>query len=103
LIKVSVLYPHQDGSRFDMAYYCEKHMPMVRQKLGAACKGLSVDQGMSGGAPGSAPVYDAIGHLLFDSLESFQSSFAPHSAEFMADVPNYTSIRPIVQISEVKL
>jgi len=103
LIRVSVLYPHQDGSRFDMEYYCQQHIPMVQRKLGSACKGASVDQGMSGGAPGSPPVYEAIGHLLFDSVGAFQSAFAPHSAEIMADIPNYTEIRPVIQISEVKM
>lgn len=103
MIKVSVLYPHQDGGRFDMAYYCQSHIPMVRKKLGSACKGASVDQGMSGGAPGSLPAYDAIGHLLFESVEAFQAAFGPHSAEIMADVANYTTIQPMIQISEVKI
>ncbi len=36
MIKVSVLYPHSDGTSFDMDYYCNNHMPMVREKLGDA-------------------------------------------------------------------
>ena len=31
MIKVSVLYPNSAGGRFDIAYYVDKHMPMVRQ------------------------------------------------------------------------
>ena len=31
----------------------------------------------------------------------FQAAFMAHSAEFMADVPNYTNIQPSIQISEV--
>ena len=103
MIKVSVLYPQQDGSRFDMAYYCQTHIPMVREKLGAACKGASVEQGLRGGAPGSLPAYVALGHLLFDTIESFQMAFAPHASTIMADIPNYTTIQPIIQISEVKM
>ena len=103
MIKVSVLYPHEDDRGFDMDYYCERHIPMVRQKLGAACKGASVDQGMSGPAPGSPPMYAAIGHLLFDSVGAFQLAVAPHQAEIMADIRNYTEIRPVIQISEVKM
>jgi len=38
MIKVSVMYPSGEGSKFDMAYYCNKHIPMVRQKFGAALK-----------------------------------------------------------------
>ena len=47
MIKVSVFYPNNEGSKFDMNYYCNTHMPMVRQKLGAACKGAAVEQGIA--------------------------------------------------------
>jgi uncharacterized protein (TIGR02118 family) len=47
MIKVSVLYPNTEGKKFDMEYYCSKHIPMVQQKLGAACKGAAVDAGLS--------------------------------------------------------
>ena len=53
MIKVSVLYPNQEGKKFDMKYYCEKHMPMVRDTLGAACKGIAVEQGLGGPTPGA--------------------------------------------------
>jgi uncharacterized protein (TIGR02118 family) len=65
MIKVSVLYANGDGRRFDMGCYLEKHIPMVRQKLGAAVKGAAVDQGLGGGEPGAPPAFLAIGHLLF--------------------------------------
>lgn len=103
MIKVSVLYPHKDGAAFNMSYYLDNHIPMVRQKLGAACKGAAVEQGLAGGAPGSKPAYAAMGHLLFDSVESFQAAFGPHAATIMADIPNYTAVQPVIQISEVKL
>ncbi|TXL81730.1 EthD family reductase [Vineibacter terrae] len=103
MIKVSVFYPRKDGAGFDMGYYVSSHMPMVRQKLGAACKGVAAEQGLAGGDPGSPPLYAAIGHLMFDSVEAFQAAFAPHAAEIMADIPNYTTIQPIIQISDVKM
>jgi uncharacterized protein (TIGR02118 family) len=103
MIKVSVLYPYRAGAKFDMDYYCKTHLPMVKNKCGAACKGIAAEQGLAGGAPGSPPTYVAMGHLLFDSVEAFQAAFGPHAAEIMADIPNYTPIQPIVQISEVKL
>lgn len=103
MIKVSVLYPNQAGSRFDMAYYLNKHIPMVQQKLGAALKGTSVEQGLGGAQPGSPPAYVAMGHLLFDSVETFQQSFGPHSEAIVGDIPNYTNAQPTIQVSEVKL
>lgn len=103
MIRVSVLYPNAEGKKFDMDYYCSKHIPMVQEKVGAACKGVIVDQGLSGARPGSTPSFIAWTHLLFDSLETFQSSFAPHTETFAADIPNFTNIEPIFQISEVKM
>jgi uncharacterized protein (TIGR02118 family) len=44
-----------------------------------------------------------VGHLLFDSVESFQTGFAPHAAEIVGDVPNYTNTRPVIQVSEIAL
>ncbi len=102
MIKVSVMYPNNQGSPFDMAYYCQTHMPLVRQRLGTALKGVAVDQGIGGEEPGSPAPYLAMGHLLFESMEAFQASFASHGEEFAADVPNYTNTQPIIQISEVK-
>jgi uncharacterized protein (TIGR02118 family) len=103
MIKVSVLYPNDTGSKFDMDYYCQKHIPMVRQKVGVACKRVDVEQGLAGGTPGSQPAYVAIGHLYFESVPAFQAAFAPHADEIMGDIPNYTNLQPIIQISEVKM
>jgi len=103
MIKVSVLYPHKEGAGFNMNYYLASHIPMVRSKLGAACKGAAVEQGVAGGAPGTQPAYAVMCHLSFDTVEAFQAAFAPHAATIMADIPNYTAIQPVIQISEVKL
>ena len=53
MIKLSVLYPNNEGSKFDMDYYCSSHMLMVQEKLGAAVKGMAVEQGLRGGEPDS--------------------------------------------------
>ena len=103
MIKVSVLYPNDEGKKFDMEYYCSKHMPMVQQKLGDACKSIAVEQGLGGGEPGSPPAYIAMGHMYFDSVEAFQTAFGPNAKDIMADVPNYTDIQPMLQVSEVKV
>lgn len=103
LIKVSVLYPNAAGCRFDMNYYLDQHMPMVQQKLGPACKRMAVEEGIAGGAPGAPATYVAMCHLYFDSIDAFQSAFAPHAQEIMADIPNYTNTQPTIQISEVRM
>jgi uncharacterized protein (TIGR02118 family) len=103
MVKVSVLYPNRQGTNFDMSYYINRHMVMVQQLLGPRLKGMSVEQGISGVQPGSSASYIAMGHLLFDSVEDFQTSFGPHTQAIVGDIPNYTNSEPIIQISEVKL
>ena len=103
MIKVSVLYPNGANSNFDMNYYLTKHIPMVKQKLGSACKHVAVEEGIAGGAQGAPATYLAAAHLTFDSVDDFQKAFAPHAEAIMGDVPNYTNTQPTVQISHIKM
>ena len=103
MVKVSVLYPNTSGATFDMAYYLNRHMPMVGQKLGDALKGMAVERGLGGGEPGTPPAYVTMAHLLFDSVDAFQRAWALHADAIIADIPDYTNTEPTVQISEVKL
>src|SRR3984893_12406945 len=49
MIKVSVMYPNTPGARFDHAYYRDKHMPLVKKRMGDSCKSYTVDKGLAGG------------------------------------------------------
>ena len=55
MIKVSVLYPGGTGSTFNMDYRLNRHIPMVREKLGTPCD----FRGMSGG-----PVFRVVDGLV---------------------------------------
>ncbi len=103
MFKVQIFYPNKPDVRFDMAYYCERHMPMVQARIGAACTGFTVDAGLGGGAPGQPALYVAVGALLVTSVEAFGAAMAQHGAEVMGDVPNYTDAAPVIQISQVKV
>ena len=103
MIKVSVFYANGEGKHFDIAYYCQKHMKLVQQLCGAPLKGMAVEHGVSGMVAGSAAPFLAMGHLYFESAEAFQAAFGPHLNEIMNDVPKYTNVQPMVQISEVKM
>jgi uncharacterized protein (TIGR02118 family) len=101
MIKVSVLYPSGDGKTFDDDYYRDRHMPMVQQLVGDKLKDYSIDRGIGGGAADAPPPFLAAGHLLFESMEDYETGFGPHTKAIMADVANYTNIRPTLQISEM--
>jgi uncharacterized protein (TIGR02118 family) len=102
MIRVSVLYATGDGKTFDHDYYVNKHMALVRERLGGlGLRRIEVDRGIAGGAPGAPAPFIAAGHLYFDSLEEFQNAMRPHGKELFADVPNFTNIQPQVQIGEI--
>jgi uncharacterized protein (TIGR02118 family) len=103
MIKVSVMYPNTPDARFDMSYYLDRHMPMVRDLMGGVLKGMNVEQGLAGGQPGAPAPYVALGHLFFESVDAFQAAFAEHGGAILADIPNYTNTQPTLQISQVKL
>lgn len=101
MIKVSVMYPYKAGARFDHGYYASKHLPMVAGKMGEACLYYTVDKGLSGGIPGSDPTFVGMCHIFCDSVDSFTASFGPHAQQILGDIPNYTDLEPVMQISEV--
>ena len=101
MIKVTILYPNGDGKKFDMDYYSTKHMPMVASLLGDSLKLFEIDKGIAGRTPNDPVPYLAIGYLYFDKLSAYQNSFRPNAEKIRGDIPNYTNIQPVVQISEV--
>ena len=103
MITVNVLYPNRDGAKFDMNYYLTSHIPMIKRVLGSALKGVVVEQGLGGGAPGTQAEFSTLCHLRFDSVEAFQQAFGPHASDIQNDIANYSSVQPVIQISDVKV
>lgn len=101
MVKVTILYENSEGRTFDMDYYSNTHMPLVAELLGDSLKLLAIDQGIAGRTPGEAIPYLAVGYLYFDTLSAYQNSFGPNAEEIVGDIPNFTNIQPVVQISEV--
>ena len=101
MIKVSVMYANTAEARFNHEYYRDKHMPLVKARMGDSCKYYTVDKGLAGGTPGTPATYVVMCNIFCDSVDAFQSGFGPHAQEIMADIPNYTDLSPVIQISEV--
>ena len=101
MIKISVMYANSATVKFDHAYYRDKHLPLIKSRMGAGLKYYTIDKGLAGGAPGAPPAYVGMCHLMCDSLEAYETSFRPHAQEIVADIRNFTTVTPITQISEV--
>ena len=66
MIKVSFLYPNEEGKQFDMDYYTGTHMPLVHQRLDSC--GLlrsEVESGVSSADPNAPAPFIAVGNLYF--------------------------------------
>jgi uncharacterized protein (TIGR02118 family) len=93
MIRLSVLYPSAEGCTFDHDYYKDSHIPLAVATWSPAS--TEIDRGLVG-------PYVAAVHFTFASHESLETAMAnPASAAVRADVPNYTNITPISQISEI--
>ena len=105
MVKISIMYPATSGAAFDMDYYLRTHMPMSIGYLSAheGFRGVSVERGVAGQDPGAPPPFVAVCHFLFESLEDFVAAFTPHAALLQGDMPNYTNITPVIQISAVEI
>ena len=103
MIKVSVLYPNVKGGKFNMDYYTTEHVALVSRLLGDSLKGATIEKGLGGAAPDSSAPYIAMGNLYFDTLEYYANSFGPNAVEIMEDLPNFTDIDPLIQVSEVMI
>ena len=101
MTKVSVFYPNEEGKNFDIKYYTTTHLELVAGLLGGALKGVTMENGLGSAAPGSPAPFVAMGNMYFDSVDAFGAAFGPNAEQIMGDVPNFTTIEPIIQVSEV--
>jgi uncharacterized protein (TIGR02118 family) len=101
MYKISVMYSYQEGAKFDFEYYQTTHIQLVQKHLKSF--GLiktGVDKGISGGGD-EPPPYICIGHLYFETRESYDKGIAEVGSILRGDIPNFTDITPIRQISNV--
>jgi len=88
------MYPKP--GKFDFDYYANNHMAMVHRLIDSY--GL-VESEVNKGV-GDSP-YVAVGHLLFKNMDDMRNALAAHDKDFAADLPNFSDIKPMFQISEI--
>ena len=105
MVTISFLYPNRPDSRFDMSYYLNIHMPRAIEHLSAhqGFRGVSVERGLTGEGPDAPPPYIAVCHYRFDSVEDFLAAVTAHAAFLQGDMPNYTDVQPVIQVSAVEI
>ena len=103
MIKVSIFYPSKPDCRFDVDYYLNTHMPLAIGLLGSAVKAVSVEIGIFGGTPDQQPPFMAICNFTCETIQAFTDAFLPNADILQGDIPKYTNIAPVIQMSEIRL
>jgi uncharacterized protein (TIGR02118 family) len=96
-MSLNVLYPNQDGARFDNSYYRSTHIPLAMKVMKA--KSVLLIEGVP--MAGAAAPFAMIAHFQFASPEALQAGLAdPGMAEVRADVARFTDIKPTVMLGK---
>jgi uncharacterized protein (TIGR02118 family) len=100
MICVSIMYKDVPDTKFDYDYYINTHVPECLNKFKAyGMVKFEVDRGMAGRGPTLDAPFACIGRLYFDTYEHFLAAMKAYGRDAFGDIPNYTDIRPKVQIS----
>ena len=96
-MSLNVIYPNQDGARFDTAYYRSTHIPLVMKVMKAAS--VLLIEGVPMGS--AAAPYVMIAHFEFPSSQALTTALAdPAMADVRADVAKFTDIKPTVMLGK---
>jgi uncharacterized protein (TIGR02118 family) len=96
-----VIYPRSEGAKFDHDRYREVHLPLVAEKLGPlGLTGAYALRGAAAADGGEAPHF-AMAFLNFASPEALAAAMSsPEAAEVVADISNFTDVKPVMQVNE---
>lgn len=101
MILFNVMYPETQSAQFNEDYYLSTHMNLVVDRLSPfGMKVVGVSRGLAGGVPGDPATYRVMAQISFPTMDDFQQGMDKHGKEIIDDLPNFTNIQPVVQISE---
>lgn len=102
MIRLTVLYPKTADSHFDKAYYLDKHIPLVKERLTHhGLTAVDMQEGLFSGAPGTPPPYAMITGLVFNTVDEMGDGMGTHGPELLGDIPNFTNVEPQTQVCQV--
>ena len=97
---ITIHYPNADGATFDHDYYRTRHLPEVGKAFGPFGLGYASVLKGEESADGSPPAFFVTTILSFRDEQGARDALASEGAKaLVADVPNFTSVRPVVQFN----
>lgn len=101
MIRVIGIYRWEDGAHFDHAYYHAEHMKVTKDALSPhGLIRLESDRFLSLSAPVPGQIVAAT-NAYFPSVETAQAAMAAAAPVLMANVSNYTNLKPQIHFAAV--
>ncbi|CAO5161720.1 hypothetical protein FAIPA1_200090 [Frankia sp. AiPs1] len=93
MIRWTITYPKTEGATFDHDYYRDKHIPAFAAALNRS--DIEITRGIDGPEEATASV-------TFESVEAMRAVLASTNLKpLLDDLPNYSTITPKMQTSEI--
>ncbi len=91
---LTILYPNQEGVRWDVEYYKAHHMPLIMKLYGRkAIKRFELRKGDAAQSGGAPPYIGSI-NIYIESQKAFDAAGQKHTKALVDDVPNFSSVMP---------
>lgn len=99
---LTILYPNEDGARWDPDYYRDHHMPLIMRLYGTdAIRRFEVRKGLSGADGTSKPTFIGCVNIYIEDQARFDAAGAKHGQTLRDDVPNFSSVMPSVATTRI--
>lgn len=97
-VTLQVIYPASAGTKFDMDYYINTHLPMVGEHMGAHIDHTLVTRGVSAPDGGDAGFY-AVASIVFADQGAMDAAMGK-AGPVVADIANFTDTAPQMLVGE---
>jgi len=100
MIRITGTYRWIEGAHFDHHYFNSSHARITVEALSElGLIRLETDRVLATSAPEVGDIIAAT-HAYFANVDVAQTALAKAGAILMADVPNYTNLKPDIRLSE---
>ena len=102
MIRLTVLYPDEEGAFFDWDYYINTHTPLAKRCFGNSVVRWEIDRGIHGEQSEEAAPYMVAAFITLTSLSDFDEVIATHGIKLKADFKNYTNVYPVFLVTNIR-
>ena len=102
MIRLTILYPNEEGSFFDWDYYINIHTPLAKRCYGNAVVRWEIDRGIHGEQSEDAAPYMVAAFITLTSTSALDEVRATHGIKLKADFKNYTNVYPVYLVTNIR-